>query len=132
VGDADGLEELGAGRVVVAAEEEKLGENLGGERRVVGARPPRPGRRAVAADAADLPFLVLVIVPADPARVLPLPLPHLRRPRRRSSGERGSQRADRAGWKWKGAAVPFPEGGSADWIGWCGEAKRQKHRLEIL
>jgi hypothetical protein len=31
----------------------------------------------VAAHPADLPLLVLVVVPADPARVLPLPLPHL-------------------------------------------------------
>ena len=78
VRDPDGLEELGAGGVVVAAEEEELLEDLRRERGVLLPRPRRRRRgRAVAADAAHLPLLVLVVVPANPARVLPLPLPHL-------------------------------------------------------
>jgi hypothetical protein len=130
VGDADGLEELGTGRVVVAAEEEELSEDLGRERRVVRPRPRR-GRRAVAADAADLPFLVLVVVPADPARVLPLPLPHLRR--RRRSRRKGywpcgrSSRLEQT--KWNEAAVPFPEeegGAGTDWIDWGGGSEEQQ------
>jgi len=81
VRDPDGLEELGAGGVVVAAEEEELLEDLRRERGVLLPRPRRRRRgRAVAADAAHLPLLVLVVVPADPARVLALALPHLPRP----------------------------------------------------
>jgi len=82
VRDPDGLEELGAGGVVVAAEEEELLEDLRRERGVQLPRPRRRRRRgrAVAADAAHLPLLVLVVVPADPARVLALTLPHLSRP----------------------------------------------------
>jgi len=81
VRDPDGLEELGAGGVVVAAEEEELLEDLRRERGVLLPRPRRRRRgRAVAADAAHLPLLVLVVVPADPARVLALTLPHLSRP----------------------------------------------------
>jgi hypothetical protein len=128
VGDADGLEELGAGRVVVAAEEEELGEDLGRERRVVRPRPRR-GRRAVTADAADLALLVLVVVPTDPARVLPLPLPHLRR--RRRSRRKGdwpcglSSRLEQT--KRNEAAVPFPEeeGGAGDGLGRLGRGKRR-------
>lgn len=79
--DADGLEELRAGGVVVAAEEEELLEDLGRERRVLLPRPRwRRCRWAVPADAAHLPLLVLVVVPADPARVLSLTLPHLSPP----------------------------------------------------
>ena len=78
VGDVERLEDLGAGGVVVAAEEEEALEHLGGE----GGVDPRRGHRVrrggpVAADPAYLPFLALVVVPADPARVLPLALPHL-------------------------------------------------------
>ena len=81
VRDPDGLEELGAGGVVVAAEEEELLEDLRRERGVLLPRPRRRRRgRAVAADAAHLPLLVLVVVAADPARVLALALPHLPRP----------------------------------------------------
>jgi hypothetical protein len=121
VGDADGLEELGAGRVVVAAEEEELGENLGGERRVVRPRPRRRGRWAVAANAADLSLLVFVIVSADPARVLPLPLPHLRC--RRSPIERSEGLATRpiesagTGRARRFLSLKRKELG-ADWIGW--------------
>ena len=78
VGDVERLQDLGAGGVVVAAEEEEALEHLGGE----GGVDPRRGHRVrrgrpVAADPAYLPFLALVVVPADPARVLPLALPHL-------------------------------------------------------
>jgi len=81
VGDAERLEDLGAGGVVVAPEEEEVLEHLGGEGGLVPRRGALPVRRlpAVAAHPADLPLLELVVVPADPARVLPLPLPHLRR-----------------------------------------------------
>jgi len=80
VGDAERLEDLGAGGVVVAPEEEEVLEHLGGEGGLVPRRGALPVRRlpAVAAHPADLPLLELVVVPADPARVLPLPLPHLR------------------------------------------------------
>src|SRR5438128_797162 len=94
VGDADGLEELGAGCVVVAAEEEELLEDLGGERRVLVPRP-RGGGWTVAADPTHLPLLVLVVVPADPARVLPLPLPHLPR----SAGRSNPRRVEALAWR---------------------------------
>ena len=79
MGDAERLEDLGAGGVVVAPEEEEVLEHLGGEGGLVLRRGALPVRRlpAVAAHPADLPLLVLVVVPANPARVLPLPLPHL-------------------------------------------------------
>jgi len=50
-------------------------EEEGGEGGVLPGRPRQHGR-AVAAHPARLPLLVLVVVAADPARVLPLPLPH--------------------------------------------------------
>lgn len=76
MGDAERLEDLGAGGVVVAPEEEEVLEHLCGE----GGLVPRRGAlhlRQLQPVAADLALLVLVVVPADPARVLPLPLPHL-------------------------------------------------------
>ena len=78
MGNAERLEDLGAGGVVVAAEEEEVLEDLGGEGRVQ-RRRGLPGHRPrpVAADPAPLPFLAVVVVPADLAGVLPLPLPHL-------------------------------------------------------
>lgn len=77
VGDAERLEDLGAGGVVVAPEEEEI-QHLGWEGGFVPHRCAIPVRRlpAVAAHPADLPLLELVVVPADPARVLPLPFPH--------------------------------------------------------
>lgn len=78
VGDAERVEDLGAGGVVVASEEEEALEHLGGEG-IVRRRGALPVRRLppVAAHPADLPLLALVVVAADSARVLPLPLRHL-------------------------------------------------------
>lgn len=76
VGDALGLEELGSGGIVVAAEVEEIGEDLrgegaGGEGEALGG-----GGHPVAADPADFALLVLVVVPTNTTRVLSLPLPH--------------------------------------------------------
>ena len=106
MGDAERLEDLGAGGVVVAPEEEEVLEHLGGDGGLVPRRGAHPYRRlpSVAAHPADLSLLELVVVPADPARVLPLPLPHPRPlpssfppPRRCSIPEGDRRRRDRAG-----------------------------------
>lgn len=79
MGDAERLEDLDAGGVAVAPEVEEALEHLGGEGGLVLRRNAllRRRLRPVAAHPADLALLVLVVVPADPARVLPLSLLHL-------------------------------------------------------
>jgi hypothetical protein len=79
VGDAERLEDLGAGGIIVAPEEEEVLDHLCREGGLAPRRGALPLRQLqpVAAHPANLALLVLVEVPADPARVLPLPLPHL-------------------------------------------------------
>lgn len=72
-----GLKKLCPGGVVVAAQEEELGQDL----RRKGAGLDRGGLlfdagHAVAADWTNLAFLILVVMAAEAARVLPLPFPH--------------------------------------------------------
>lgn len=74
--DAESLEDLPPGGVVVAAEVEEIREDLRGEGAGRLDRPLEGGGDAVAADSADLTLLVLVVVATDIAGVLPLPLPH--------------------------------------------------------
>lgn len=97
VGDADGLEQLAAGGVVVTAEVEEIAKDLGGEGAVLlERRPLLAGRRQpVPAHAAHLAVLVLVVVPAYPARVLPLPLSHRRAVEIGSRSQRGVERKPR-------------------------------------
>lgn len=71
-----GLEELGAGSIVVAAEVEEIREDLGGEGAGVEGEALGGGGHTVAADPADFALLVLVVVPTNTTRVLSLPLPH--------------------------------------------------------
>lgn len=75
-GDAKGLEELRPGRVVVATQIEEILQDLRRERAALLHRPLFRRRNPVAAHPTDLPLLVLVVVTAHPAGVLPLSLPH--------------------------------------------------------
>jgi hypothetical protein len=59
----------------------------------------------VAADAAHLPFLVLVVVATDPARVLPLTLPHLSPPSADRNRRKLGDAADRIGSSLAGAEM---------------------------
>lgn len=76
VGDALGLEELGSGSIIVAAEVEEIGEDLGGEGTGGEGEALGGGGHPVAADPADFALLVLVVVPTNTTRVFSLPLPH--------------------------------------------------------
>lgn len=75
-GDALRLEKLAAGSIVEAAQIEELGQDLRREGADVDGGIIGAGGHAVAADTANLSLLELVVVAANPARILSLPLPH--------------------------------------------------------
>lgn len=74
--DSLSLEKLGARGVVVAAQVEKLRQDLGRKGANLDRRFLGNSRNTVAADATDLSLLVFVIVATNPTWILPLPLPH--------------------------------------------------------
>lgn len=83
VADALCLEKLGARRVVVGAQVEEVSDDLGRKGGGVGSRGRLSRRIAglhlpVPAHSAHLPFLELVVVSADEARVLSASFPHCR------------------------------------------------------
>lgn len=89
-----GLKKLCPGGIVVAAQEEELGQDLRGKGAgMEGGTLLVDAGHAVAADWANLAFLVLVVMAADAAGVLPLSLPHV--PIRVPAGGAGGQRRRR-------------------------------------
>lgn len=76
MGDTKSLEQLAARGIVVAPQVEEILQDLRRESAVRLESSLYGHRHAVSAYAANLAFLVLVVVAADSARVLSLPLPH--------------------------------------------------------